>query len=61
MNNILFIVMILTSSILYSQGQFGGGISFISENDNDEGDKYWYGSFTDIEGNEIWVVDENCP
>ena len=27
----------------------------------DEGDKYWYGSFTDIEGNEIWVVDENCP
>ena len=27
----------------------------------DEGDKYWYGSITDIEGNEIWVVDENCP
>ena len=27
----------------------------------DEVDKYWYGSFTDIEGNEIWVVDENCP
>ena len=27
----------------------------------DEGDKFWFGSFTDIEGNEIWVVDENCP
>ena len=27
----------------------------------DEGDKYWYGSITDIEGNEIWVVDESCP
>ena len=27
----------------------------------DEGDKYWYGSFTDSEGNEIWVIDENCP
>ena len=27
----------------------------------DEGDKYWYGSVTDIEGNEIWVIDENCP
>ena len=21
----------------------------------------WYGSVTDIEGNEIWVIDENCP
>ena len=27
----------------------------------DEGDEYWYGSVTDIEGNEIWVIDENCP
>ena len=27
----------------------------------DEGDKYWYGSVTDSEGNEIWVIDENCP
>jgi len=27
----------------------------------DEKDKYWYGSFTDLEGNEIWVVDTNCP
>lgn len=27
----------------------------------DEKGKYWYGSFTDLEGNEIWVVDKNCP
>ena len=27
----------------------------------DEGDKYWYGSVVDSEGNEIWVIDENCP
>ena len=38
MNKILLIVMIFTSSILYSQGQFDGGISFISENDNAEGE-----------------------
>lgn len=27
----------------------------------DKKDNYWYGSFTDLEGNEIWVVDKNCP
>jgi len=23
--------------------------------------QFWYGGFTDLEGNPIWVVDENCP
>jgi len=27
----------------------------------DEKGNYWCGSFRDIEGNEIWVVDTNCP
>ena len=27
----------------------------------DKGDNYWYGSIADSEGNEIWVIDENCP
>ena len=27
----------------------------------DERGRFWYGGFTDLEGNPIWVVDENCP
>jgi uncharacterized glyoxalase superfamily protein PhnB len=27
----------------------------------DANDNYWFGSFTDPEGNPIWVVDKNCP
>ena len=26
----------------------------------DEKGQFWYGGFTDLEGNPIWVVDENC-
>jgi hypothetical protein len=27
----------------------------------DEAGQFWYGGFTDLEGNPIWVVDANCP
>ena len=27
----------------------------------DQGGGFWYGAFADLEGNPIWVVDENCP
>jgi len=27
----------------------------------DESGGFWFGGFTDLEGNPIWVVDENCP
>jgi predicted enzyme related to lactoylglutathione lyase len=27
----------------------------------DKKDSFWYGAFQDLEGNPIWVVDENCP
>ena len=27
----------------------------------DEKGQFWYGSFQDLEGNPLWVVDENCP
>ena len=26
-----------------------------------KGDDYWYGAIADPEGNQIWVVDPNCP
>ncbi len=26
----------------------------------DEKGQFWYGGFADLEGNPIWVVDENC-
>jgi len=27
----------------------------------DEKGRFWFGGFEDLEGNPIWVVDENCP
>ena len=27
----------------------------------DTNDQFWFGSFTDPEGNPIWVVDSDCP
>jgi uncharacterized glyoxalase superfamily protein PhnB len=27
----------------------------------DKGDDFWFGGFTDPEGNPWWVVDKNCP
>jgi predicted enzyme related to lactoylglutathione lyase len=27
----------------------------------DKSGKFWFGGVADIEGNPIWVVDENCP
>lgn len=29
--------------------------------DYDEGGGFWFGGFTDVEGNPVWVVDANCP
>jgi predicted enzyme related to lactoylglutathione lyase len=36
-------------------GSITGGPSF------DDKDKFWFGSFSDPEGNPYWVVDKNCP
>ena len=27
----------------------------------DKKDKFWFGGFSDLEGNPCWVVDKNCP
>ena len=27
----------------------------------DKKDNFWYGGFSDLEGNPFWIVDENCP
>ena len=37
----------------------GGAVTFGPS--FDEGGGFWYGGLTDLEGNPIWVVDENCP
>jgi len=44
-------------------------LEHISKNDGtiafgpslDKKDGFWYGGFSDFEGNPYWVVDENCP
>ena len=46
--------------ILFKKIKNNGG-SILFGPSYDEGDKYWYGSVADSEGNEIWVIDENCP
>jgi predicted enzyme related to lactoylglutathione lyase len=37
----------------------GGDITFGPSLDKKEG--FWFGGFSDLEGNPFWVVDENCP
>jgi predicted enzyme related to lactoylglutathione lyase len=37
----------------------GGDITFGPSLDKKEG--FWYGGFSDLEGNPFWVVDEDCP
>ena len=46
--------------ILFNKIKNNGG-SILFGPSYDIGDKYWYGSIADSEGNEIWVIDENCP
>ena len=46
--------------ILFNKIKNNGG-SILFGPSYDEEDKYWYGSIADNEGNEIWVIDENCP
>ena len=46
-----------------------GFLKHVSENggeiifgpSRDKKDDFWYGGFTDLEGNPFWIVDENCP
>ncbi len=37
----------------------GGAVKFGPSQDAEAG--FWYGGFTDPEGNVIWVVDHTCP
>lgn len=37
----------------------GGAISFGPSFDKIH--NFWFGGFTDLEGNPFWIVDENCP
>ena len=39
--------------------QAGGAITFGPS--FDKADEFWFGAFTDPEGNPVWVVDKNCP
>jgi predicted enzyme related to lactoylglutathione lyase len=39
--------------------EHGGVITFGPSLDKNDG--FWYGGFSDLEGNPFWVVDENCP
>ena len=40
-------------------GDNGGKITFGPS--LDKKDNFWYGGFSDLEGNPFWIVDENCP
>lgn len=40
-------------------GESGGAVTLGPS--FDENDNFWYGGFTDPEGNPIWVVDKECP
>ena len=40
-------------------GDNGGKITFGPS--LDKKDNFWYGGFSDLEGNPFWIVDEKCP
>ena len=46
--------------ILFKKIKSNGGTILFGPS-YDDGDEYWYGSISDKEDNEIWVIDENCP
>ena len=46
-------------SFLETVREKGGDINFGPSLDKNEG--FWFGGFSDLEGNPFWVVDENCP
>lgn len=48
-------VKVLLEHLQRSGGSVTFGPSF------DEEHKFWYGGFSDPEGNPIWIVDKNCP
>ena len=60
MNTVILQIATNDLKILFKKIKNNGG-SILFDPSYDEGDKYWYGSVTDSEGNEIWVIDENCP
>ncbi|MEM7032286.1 MAG: VOC family protein [Chloroflexota bacterium] len=48
-------VQALFDHLVVQGGQVAFGPSFDKEYE------FWFGGFQDLEGNTIWVVDENCP
>lgn len=47
------------SALLERVSQRGGAVQFGPS--FNEKDQFWYGAFSDLEGNRSWVVDMNCP
>jgi len=45
---------------LFDHLQQSGGFITMGPSHDEKGD-FWYGGFTDPEGNPCWVVDKNCP
>ncbi len=59
-NTVLIQIEVRDVRLLFEQlREAGGDITFGPF--FDESGKFWYGGFSDLEGNPIWVVDENCP
>jgi len=45
---------------LFDQVQTAGGTATFGPSFDERG-QFWFGGVSDLEGNPIWVVDENCP
>lgn len=59
-NTVLLQIEVADVQLLFERLQeFGDFVTFGPS--YDESGRFWFGGFADLEGNPIWVVDENCP
>ena len=59
-NTIILQVVAADVRALLDHVQAAGGAATLGPSFDEKG-RFWFGAFTDPEGNPIWVVDENCP
>lgn len=59
-NTVLLQVGVPDVRVFFEHVQQAGGTIAFGPSFDDAG-RFWYGGLRDLEGNSIWVVDENCP
>jgi len=59
-NTVLLQIQVANVQELFTHLQQAGCKTTFGPSFDQQG-QFWFGGFSDLEGNPIWVVDENCP